>query len=86
MPSTPTGVCKTKNVSPKPKIQKKAARPRPAARPHKRLADDKLDARILDLNKKLQVLGAKTTLLQDRLEVYEKEKQTRDQAAAAAST
>jgi len=82
MPSSPTGVCKTKNLSPKPKIQKKTAQPRPTARPHRRLPDDKLNARIVDLTKKLKVLAAKTTLLQDRLDVCQKEKDTRTQASA----
>ena len=83
MPSSPTGV----KLSPKPKIQKKkATQPRPTARPHKRLPDDKLNARIVDLSKKLLVLAAKTTLLQDRLDVCQKEKDTRTEANAAIAT
>jgi hypothetical protein len=73
MPSSPTG----SKLSPKAKKQSKATKPRPIARPHKRLPDEKLVTRIVELTKKLQVLDAKTTLLRDRLEVYQKEKQTR---------
>ena len=82
MPSFPT----KDKLSPKAKTQKKATKPRPTARPHKRLPDDKLNARIVDLTKKLQVLAAKTTLLQDRLDVCQKEKDTRAEASTDTAT
>ena len=56
-----------------PKHIKKKANPRPAGRPHRRLAQDKLDVRIADLTKKIDVQKAKITLLEDRLTVYKRE-------------
>ena len=60
-------------TAPVPKTIKKKTNPRPAGRPHRRLAQDKLDTRITELTKKIDVQKAKTTLLEDRLTIYERE-------------
>lgn len=84
MPATPPVKDEVDKLSPKPVIKKKASQPRAAGRPHKRLDTDKLDTRIADLAKKLVVLAAKTTLLQDRLDVYNKEKGLREEPVPTA--
>ena len=78
VPSTASAsVPGTSTTAPVAKTIKKKANPRPAGRPHRRLAQDKLDARIAELTKKIDVQKAKTTLLEDRLTVYEREAETR---------
>lgn len=68
--------------SPQPKKGAKTSRKRGntrlPGRPHKRLQADVLQARTVVLQKKLQVLVAKKTLIGDRLEAYELEVQLRD--------
>ena len=76
----------TKAVSPAPatdgKIKKKT-NTRPVGRPHRRLPGPKLQTRIEDLRKKIHVQTARTTLLKDRLEVYERESSIRETEVAA---
>ena len=76
----------TKTVSPTAasdgKIKKKT-NARPVGRPHRRLPAAKLQTRIQDLRKKIHVQTARTTLLKDRLEVYERESTIRDTEVAA---
>ena len=77
----------TKAVSPTSasdgKIKKKA-NARPVGRPHRlgRLPAAKLQTRIQDLRKKIHVQTARTTLLKDRLEVYERESTIRESEVA----
>jgi len=78
----------TKPVSPKSatavtegKIKKKSTS-RPVGRPHRRLPAAKLETRIQDLRKKIHVQTARTTLLKDRLEVYERESTIRETETA----
>jgi hypothetical protein len=53
--------------------KKKKTSGRKPGRPYRRLADDVLGVRRDTLNKKLQVLVARRTLLEDRLTAYEQE-------------
>jgi hypothetical protein len=55
---------------------------RQPGRPHKRLLTDVLSSRTGILQKKLQVLTAKKTLIAERLEAYEQEMVLRDNEAA----
>ena len=59
------------------KTPRKTGVKRTPGRPHKRLPQDKLDQRISELVNKISVTAAKTTLLQDRLSIYEREAKTR---------
>lgn len=52
-------------------------KPRPPARPYKRLDENVLDLRINELSKKLNVIRSKTVLLEDRKEAHDKEKMIR---------
>ena len=59
------------------KTPRKTGAKRTPGRPHKRLPTDKLNQRIAELVNKINVNTAKTTLLQDRLSIYERESTTR---------
>lgn len=48
-------------------------RPRTPARPHKKLSEDVLKVRVTDTKRRLQILQSKAVLMQDRLDVYERE-------------
>ncbi len=56
---------------------------RKPGRPYRRLADDVLSVRKDTLSKKLQVLVARRTLLEDRLKAYELETAARAEDAEA---
>ncbi len=58
--------------APRSALRKKAT-VRAPGRPHKRLESDILKTRTFTLQKKLQVLLAKKTLIAERLEAYETE-------------
>lgn len=51
----------------------KTVKPRAEGRPYKKLASDMLKSRREDIEKKLRVHQAKSTLLQQRLELYMRE-------------
>ena len=57
--------------------KKKKSVGRKPGRPYRRLADDVLAVRRDTLKKKLQVLVARRTLLEDRLNAYEQEQAAR---------
>jgi len=59
------------------KNSRKTSVKRTPGRPHKRLPQEKLNQRISELVNKISVTTAKTTLLQDRLSIYEREATTR---------
>ena len=48
-------------------------RPRTPARPHKKLSEEVLKVRVTDTKRRLQILQSKAVLMQDRLDVYERE-------------
>ena len=78
MPPTPSIDTNPGTVTTSAGIQKKRpSQTRAEGRPHKRLCTDKLNDRIIDLTKKVQLISAKKTLLEDRLDVYEKEQRLR---------
>jgi hypothetical protein len=66
-----------------PAKKRKGAGRKPG-RPYRRLADDVLGVRRDTLDKKLQVLVARTTLLEDRLKAYEQEVAARAEEGQAA--
>lgn len=70
-------------LSTAPKHKKKTVGRKPG-RPYRRLADDVLSLRKDTLNKKLQVLVARRTLLEDRLHAYEQEMASRQEDIKAA--
>ena len=60
------------------KVKKeRPTRPRAPARPHRKLVDEILMARIADLEKKLSVLRSRTVLIDDRLDAYKREHSVR---------
>lgn len=58
---------------PKKKRREAPSKPRPPARPYKRLEASVLEGRLKELNKKLSVLRSKVVLLEDRLEGHDNE-------------
>ena len=76
----------TEPVQPAPaatKAKKKGAIRKPG-RPYRRLSDEVLGSRKETLDKKLQVLVARRTLLEDRLKAYEVEVAARAEEGSAA--
>jgi len=65
------------------KAKKKGAIRKPG-RPYRRLSDEVLGSRKETLDKKLQVLVARRTLLEDRLKAYEVEVAARAEEGSAA--
>ena len=63
---------------------RKAVRPRAEGRPYKKLESSILQARMADIEKKLNVIEAKAVLLRDRLHQYQREDTLRSAAAEAA--
>jgi hypothetical protein len=63
--------------------KKKKGGARKPGRPYRRLADDVLGVRRETLKKKLQVLVARRTLLEDRLQAYDQEVASRGEDASA---
>jgi hypothetical protein len=72
----------TTRIAPRKSAPRKKGTSRQPRRPHKRLTVDVLSARTSVLHKMLQVLMAKRTLISERLEAYEWEKQLRDKEQA----
>lgn len=66
-----------------PAKKRKGAGRKPG-RPYRRLAEDVLGVRRETLDKKLQVLVARRTLLEDRLKAYEQEVAARAEEGQAA--
>jgi hypothetical protein len=64
--------------------KKRKAAGRKPGRPYRRLAEDVLSVRRETLHKKLQVLVARRTLIEDRLQAYEQEAAARAQEQPAA--
>jgi hypothetical protein len=64
---------KKNGKAPRSALRNKKATVRAPGRPHKRLESDILRTRTFALQKKLQVLLAKKTLIAERLEAYEAE-------------
>ena len=56
----------------------KPAKTRPEGRPYKKLTSDALQLRKCDIQKKLDMHAAKSTLLSQRLEQYEREETLRN--------
>jgi len=79
-PVTPT----TEPVQPAETKAKKKGAIRKPGRPYRRLSDDVLCVRKETLDKKLQVLVARRTLLEDRLKAYELEVVARAEEAPTA--
>lgn len=83
IPATDAAATLAKNVGTKgtrgaPKTKKeRVSRPRPPARPHRKLDGDTLGTRIKDLEKKLSVLRSRIILLDDRLDAYKREYEIR---------
>lgn len=75
---TSTQASKTTNAG--GKAPRKALKPRVEGRPYKKLDGEVLMARMADIEKKLSVHDAKSVLLRDRLSLYSREKQLRDNA------
>ena len=70
---------------PKKKRREASNKPRPPARPYRRIEPDVLESRIRDLNKRLAVLRSKVVLLEDRLESHNNEDEMRKTEVASAS-
>lgn len=66
------------------KAPRKALKPRAEGRPYKKLDAVVMTTRISDIQKKLKVHEAKSVLLRDRLNAYEREQQLRQEAATNA--
>jgi DNA invertase Pin-like site-specific DNA recombinase len=62
-----------------PAIKKKKSAGRKPGRPYRRLAHEVLSVRRDTLNKKLQVIAARRTLLEDRLCAYDQELNARNE-------
>jgi len=62
---------------PPAKKARRESKPRPPARPFKRLPEDVLLGRIADMEKKSAVLRSKLVLLEDRHSEHQKERTTR---------
>ena len=68
----------TANVSEKPvKKPRSESKPRPAARPFKRLDNALLNQRVLEMNQRINVLKSKLVLMEDRRSEHEKEQALR---------
>ena len=66
------------NVSEKPvKKPRSESKPRPAARPFKRLDGALLNQRVLEMEQRLNVLKSKEVLMADRLSEHKKEQALR---------
>ena len=65
-------------AKPKKSKSKGSGRPRPPARPYKRVSDDILTARISDMEKKLDALQSKAVLLKQRFDMHVIERQLRE--------
>ena len=66
------------NVSEKPvKKPRSESKPRPAARPFKRLDNALLNQRVLEMNQRINVLKSKLVLMEDRRSEHEKEQALR---------
>ena len=57
---------------------RRESKPRPAARPHKRLHDDVLSSRLTDMKKRISVLKSKLVLLEDRCAAHDAESVLRE--------
>jgi len=64
-------------TAPPAKKARRESKPRPPARPFKRLPEDVLLHRITDMEKKASVLRSKLVLLEDRHSEHQKERATR---------
>ena len=68
----------TANVSEKPvKKPRSESKPRPAARPFKRLDNALLNQHVLEMNQRINVLKSKLVLMEDRRSEHEKEQALR---------
>lgn len=70
------------SVSPAPAKTKKqknknTGRPRPPARPYKRVTDEVLNSRISEMEKKLDALQSKAVLMKQRFDMHVIERQLR---------
>ncbi len=65
-------------------VKKKKTGGRKPGRPYRRLGQDVLTGRRETLQKKLQVLVARRTLIEDRLQAYEQEAAARAQEQGSA--
>ena len=88
--TAPTNTAAPENVPgtgepPKKKRREASNKPRPPARPYRRIEPDVLESRIRDLNKRLAVLRSKVVLLEDRLESHNNEDEMRKTEVASAS-
>ena len=69
-----------------PKNDNPTPKPRRKARPYKRMPQETLSLRVLDMKKKLSVLNSKTVLIEDRLGMHEEEMKLRLEEEEAPST
>ena len=63
---------------PKKLKSKNTGRPRPPARPYKRVTDDVLNSRISEMEKKLDALQSKAVLMKQRFDMHVIERQLRE--------
>ena len=64
-------------AKPKKQKSKNTGRPRPPARPYKRVTDEVLNSRISEMEKKLDALQSKAVLMKQRFDMHVIERQLR---------
>jgi len=73
------GVTNSGPANPTPaKKARRESKPRPAARPYKRLQDEVLRSRLADMQKRINVLKSKLVLLEDRCAAHDAESVLRE--------
>ena len=65
-----------------PKKPRSESKPRPPARPFKRLDDTVLSQRLVEMEQRINVIQSKLVLMEDRHSEHEKEKKLRATLAA----
>jgi len=75
------GATSSDPASQTPVKKRRESKPRPAARPHRRLQDEVLRSRLADMQKRITVLRSKLVLLEDRCAAHDAESVLREAEA-----